>query len=158
MTGSRFDRTPDGRLRLTLPEAERRLLVAIAAATRVVVAKEPAGHPVIERLFPRAYLDPTEDDAEGEWQSMVHPELRAGRLHALDVLLGLLDRATARGPAMSVVVDDEEAEHLLGALNGIRLALSAQLVPTDERVHDHESPEWLDELEADLVGELSDVP
>ena len=49
---------------------------------------------VRRRLFPLAYLDPTEEDAEGEWQRMVHPELVRSKLEALSLLAGTLQRAS----------------------------------------------------------------
>src|SRR5882672_8279482 len=42
-----------------------------------------AADPVLERLFPRAYLDPTEEEAESDWQRLVHGDLLDGRRQAL---------------------------------------------------------------------------
>ena len=37
---------------------------------------------VTQRLFPRAYLDPTEEEAESQWQELVHDDLVEARLDA----------------------------------------------------------------------------
>ncbi|MBV8950924.1 MAG: DUF2017 family protein, partial [Actinobacteria bacterium] len=49
-------------------------------------AAEPIDDAVRRRLFPIAYLDPTEEDAEQEWQRIVHPELVRSKLEALALL------------------------------------------------------------------------
>ena len=43
-------------------------------------------------LFPRAYLDPTEEDAEHNWQDMVHSDLVAEKSAALASLAETLER------------------------------------------------------------------
>ena len=51
--------------------------------------------PARSRLFPRAYLDPTEESEEAEWQALVHPELLRERLDALELITGDARRAAS---------------------------------------------------------------
>ena len=87
---------------------------------------------VRRRLFPLAYLDPTEEDAEGEWQRMVHPELVRSKLEALSLLAGTLQRASETRGRVEIVLSPEETEAWLGALNDARLALGVVLGVTED--------------------------
>ena len=67
---------PTDALVLTLLEGEVALLSDVAGRARALSSCNPtATTPATERLFPRAYLDPTEEEAETEWQSLVHDDL-----------------------------------------------------------------------------------
>ena len=77
-----------------------------------------------DRLFPRAYLDPTEEDAEAEWQSLVHDDLVRAKLAALRRRRATLARRRPPGRRRhdrAIVLDAEQEEQLLGALNDARL-------------------------------------
>src|SRR5258708_4969866 len=86
--------------------------------------------PVTQRLFPRAYLDPTEESAESQWQSLVHGELVESRRSTLGVVVGGLDAAqesTGRSGLREVALDQARAEQWLGVLNDARLAFGTAL-------------------------------
>jgi hypothetical protein len=122
--------------------------------------------PVHDRLFPRAYLDPTEEDAESEWQRLMHAELLAGKLAALDVVVATLAGAAPdrRGrPRCRVSAD--EAEAWLGVLNDARLALGVmldvtedldptELDPSDERLPGLSVYGWLTWFQGTLIEAL----
>lgn len=93
---------------------------------------EPVDDAVRRRLFPLAYLDPTEEDAEKEWQRMVHPELVRAKLDALSLLAGTLERAAETRGRVEVVLSPEETEAWLGVLNDARLALGVALGVTED--------------------------
>src|SRR2546428_9715011 len=67
-----------GAIEATLDPAEADLLRGLCRQLSDLfdAGQEPEGpggaDPVLERLFPRAYLDPTEEEAEAEWQRLVH--------------------------------------------------------------------------------------
>lgn len=87
---------------------------------------------VRERLFPRAYLDPTEDAAEKEWQRLMHSDLLASKMEALVVVTETLRRATDSGGAdVRVELAADEVHAWLGALNDLRLALGVMLEVDD---------------------------
>lgn len=98
---------------------------------------EPAGgdqpaDPVLERLFPRAYLDPTEEEAEAEWQRLAHGDLLDGRRRALATLEGTLARATVRRGRLELTLDEEEVQAWLAVINDARLALGTRLQVTED--------------------------
>ena len=74
-----FDRAPDGRLVVTFYEGHQVLLTMLLAEVRALVESPERDSRVSDRLFPVAYLDPTEDVAEREWQALVHDDLVRGQ-------------------------------------------------------------------------------
>jgi hypothetical protein len=88
--------------------------------------------PVVERLFPRAYLDPTEEASEDEWQRLMHDELLREKLAHVDAFAAGLDRAAERDGWIEVELSAEEASAWLGALNDARLALGVRLGVTED--------------------------
>jgi len=84
------------------------------------------------RLFPHAYLDPTEEQAEEEWQRMVHHDLVDGKRRNARTLLGGLEALTPAGSDLAGTLDRDDAEAWLGALNDTRLVLGTRLEISDE--------------------------
>ena len=132
-------------------------------------AVDPAGDAVLDRLFPRAYLDPTEEKAEEEWQRFAHDDLVAARHTALATVIRTLDverDATPAGSHLEISLTEEEAEAWLSVLNDARLALGTRLEVTEELDFsgiDPDDPDsapyavywWLGLLEEELVDALS---
>jgi hypothetical protein len=121
--------------------------------------------PVHNRLFPSAYLDPTEESAEREWQELVHPELLRERLAALELVTATLDRAVTKRGRAELELAPEEVEAWLHVLNDARLALGTRLGitedpeaeeidPSDPEAAAHAMYGWLTWLENDLVDTL----
>jgi hypothetical protein len=115
------------------------------------------------RLFPRAYLDPTAESEETEWQAMVHPELLRERLEALELITGTFARASLEGEWWQISLTPGEVQAWLGVLNDTRLVLGTRLgVTEEERAMDPSDPEagayamyqWLTWLQGDLVEAL----
>jgi len=161
----RFRRRGEGVV-VSLTEAEAELLRDVPDELRPVLesGRDP-DDPVRERLFPRAYLDPTEDLAEEEWRELVHPELIRERLGALERLTESLARATTRKGRVELELDADEAHAWLGALNDARLALGTRLGVTEdldqtELPADHPDAAayavygWLTWMQGDLVETL----
>jgi hypothetical protein len=124
------------------------------------------GDPVLERLFPRAYLDPTEEEAESEWQRLVHGDLVDGRRRALATVEGTLAGAELRRGRYELMLSAEQAEAWLAVINDARLALGARLEVTEDMDLsglDPDDPDtapfavywWLGVLEESLVDVLS---
>lgn len=96
---------------------------------------EPAGgplDPVLERLFPRAYLEPEDLDRDAEYQRLVRDDLLEAKLANLDVVTKTLDRGTVSLRRWTVDLSEEEAGAWLGALNDLRLALGVRLGITED--------------------------
>ena len=162
---ARFERAGDG-LRMTLSEPEQGLLRNLPDELRVLYEDDTGTDEARSRLFPRAYLDPTEEHAEEEWQELVHPELLRDRLDNLALVVDALARASEGGRGAVVVeLGPEEVPALLGVLNDARLALGTRLGVTDETdVSDLDPSDptapvlavysWLTYLEGELVETL----
>lgn len=121
--------------------------------------------PVRDRLFPRAYLDPTEDRSESEFQSLVHEDLVAAKAGAVTSFLADLDATTDRKGRTSVTLDPEGLEQWVGALNDVRLAIGVaigitedddgeDLDPHDPRAVGFATYHWLTWLQGSLVEVL----
>jgi hypothetical protein len=160
----KFDRSRDGSVVLTLDTAEVELLRAVPEQLRLLYAADESD-PARARLFPRAYLDPTEEAAEQEWVELVHPELLRQRLEGLDALLRTLDAAKAKGRRTVVTLTSEDVTMWLAVLNDARLAFGTRLEITDDTdVHrvppdDPLAPEraayaWLTALQGALVDTM----
>jgi Domain of unknown function (DUF2017) len=159
-------RKRDGLLVCTLPEPYAELLKQIVRELAEMIAAPPPGD-VTDRLFPRAYLDPTEEDSEQEWQSLVHDDLVRAKAEALQGVLVDLNGAHPAGRERVAVELDEEGEgRWLTVLNDARLTLgtvlgvteesSLDFPPDDPRAIRAEIYEVLTELQGDLVEVLLD--
>ena len=102
--------------------------------TTLLSTDEPGdeGDPVLERLFPRAYLDPTEEEAETDWQRFAHGDLVDGRRRALATVEGTLAGAEVRRGRYELTLDEEQALAWLSVLNDARLALGTRLQVTED--------------------------
>jgi hypothetical protein len=126
-------RKRDGRLVITLPAPIVEVLRQVVSEVGEVVASPPSGN-VADRLFPRAYLDPTEEAAEQDWQAIVHDDLVRSRLDAVADLIADLDNATAisRDRLEIVVADDAGEQRWLTVLNDARLTLGTILEVSED--------------------------
>ena len=88
--------------------------------------------PVLERLFPRAYLDPTEEEAESDWQRLVHDDLVSGRRKSLASVEGTLTGATVRRGRFEMTISEDQAQDWLAVINDARLALGTRLQVTED--------------------------
>jgi hypothetical protein len=165
-------RTRAGGLELSLGPEERDLLASLPDQLRALYeAGADDADPVRGRLFPRAYLDPTAEDAEREWRELVHPELVRERLASLDRLVAALaaERDERKGNVV-IALDGDAVGALLSVLNDARLALGTQLEVTDDLDYSDIDPNdrrapgfaaygWLTYLEGELIEALlADLP
>jgi hypothetical protein len=167
-----FRKNRRGEVVARLRPEELALLRGLPSELRPLVDKPAAAEPVESiddavrrRLFPLAYLDPTEEDAENDWQRMVHPELVRSKLEALSLLAATLERASETRGRAEIVLSPQETEAWLGALNDARLALGVALNVTEELDVDamtrddasaagFEMYSWLTGLQGELVDAL----
>ena len=121
--------------------------------------------PVLERLFPRAYLDPTEEQAESDWQRFVHDDLVVGRRHAVETVEHSLAGALVRKGRLELSLNDEQAQAWLAVINDARLALGTRLEVTEDMDLSRLDPDdpdtapyavywWLGVLEERLIDVL----
>ena len=172
-----FDRTRRG-VEANLEAAEAGVIAALCRELTDLVEGGPTGaaapsdeqpapgDAVRRRLFPRAYLDPTEEEAEAEWQRLVHGDLVDGRRAALETVGRTLAHSTQHKDRYELVLSDEEAEAWLVVLNDARLALGTVLdvtEATDPSAFDPDHPDagsfavywWLGLVQEHLVAALS---
>ncbi len=118
----RVTRTSAGEFRLRLGEDERQVLRSLPGQLRQLMGEDP-DDPSLRRLFPPAYPDDPEHEAE--YRRLMGDELRDKRLAAMAVL-----ERTADAERLS----EEEALSWLSALNDLRLVLGSRLDVTEEDV------------------------
>ena len=124
--GRRIRRARRGGFDLRLPEPERELVRSLAGQLRAVLTgADVAADPAVRRLFPTAYADDAERDAE--YQELVHDDLLAARLAALDVVEATVD---------ATKVDEEQLLAWMGAVNDLRLVLGTRLDVSEETTLD----------------------
>ncbi|GAA1777601.1 DUF2017 domain-containing protein [Actinomadura chokoriensis] len=95
------------------------------AAMGIAENAEKPDDPVLARLFPDAYRD--DGEAAGEFRRYTEMGLRDGKREAAGTVLGALTDEGA-----DVVLDDEQAQSWLRALNDVRLALGTRLDITED--------------------------
>jgi len=152
---------------LTLHPAEVEVLRDLAGQLESLLdggVPERGGDPTRDRLFPRAYLDPTEDEAESEWQVAIHEDLVRQKSAAVGALVDSLDTGTAgRKGTLELTLPVVAVEQWVSTLNDVRLALGVVLdvsedevrvEPGDPRAPGFELYGWLTWLQGSLVEEL----
>jgi hypothetical protein len=158
----RFRPGPDETLVVSLAEEELGLMRSLPDQLRQVF-EGADDDPARARLFPRAYLDPTAESEEAEWQALVHPSLLRERLDALELIIVTLGRGEPVGDWWQIALTPDEVQAWLGVLNDTRLVLGTRLgVTEEERALDPADPEaggyalyqWLTWLQGDLVDAL----
>ncbi len=152
MTPRRVERTRRGRYRLRLPEHEREVLRSLPGQLRTLLGTDD---PALRRLFPPAYRD--DPDRQAEYEGLVGPELTRERLDALGVVERTIDASR---------LSEEEVTAWLGAVNDLRLVLGTRLEVTED-IYEEGLPEddprgpafalfaYLGWLEEDIVEALA---
>jgi len=155
-------RASDDDLVVSLTPEEAEFLAGLPAELREVF-EGPLDDPAGQRLFPSAYLDPTEERGEAEWQAMVVPDLLRRRLDSLEVVAASLARVRPDGAWMVIELTPDEVQAWLGILNDTRLVLGSRLAITEDddriamdpnRAGAFDVYAWLTALESDLVDQL----
>jgi hypothetical protein len=121
----------DGAVVVTFDDVEVQLMREIPVQLRALY-ESPDPDPARDRLFPRAYLDPTEEAAEEQWAALVHPELLRQRLEGLDAVQRTIDAGTVKGKRTQVTLPPDDVNLWLGVLNDARLAFGTRLGITDD--------------------------
>jgi hypothetical protein len=160
-----FERKGEGVV-VSLDANEVELLRAVPGQLQTVLEGPGAkDDPVYNRLFPSAYLDPTEEGAEQEWQELVHPELLRERLAALELVSATLDRAAVKRGRAELELGPDEVDAWLHVLNDARLAIGTRIGVTEEPEAEEVDPShpdapahamygWLTWIENDLIETL----
>jgi hypothetical protein len=158
----RFRRGRGDTLVVSLAPQEMELLEELPAQLREVF-DAPTSDPAAARLFPRAYLDPTEEEAEAEYEALVQPDLLRERLDALALVTASFDRAVVAGDWREIDLAPDDVSAWLGVLNDVRLVLGTRLGVTEELRHVADDDpnftayaiyDWLTYLQGELIEQL----
>jgi hypothetical protein len=161
-----FTRARNGSLRVNLSSQEAELLV-MTARDMATLVEDPPDDAVRDRLYPRAYLDPTEESAQQEFDAVVHDELVGARKRAFEGIASRLETAepNRRGMVELTLGPEEEAQWLTG-VNDARLVIGTALGVTEDGDNDYERDDprfeygvlysWLTALHFELVSLLLD--
>ena len=112
-----FQLQADGSFRFNLAPDVRDLLVHLFGELRDVMTQGSSDDPALRRLFPAAYHDDPERDAE--YQELMRGELVASRLTAISHVVDRLENDAHLGPG--------EMDLFLQSLNAVRLLLGTML-------------------------------
>jgi hypothetical protein len=127
----------DGGWRITLDAEERSLLVRLVGELRALLTEGDGDDPLLQRLFPTAY--PDDEEQEAEYQRLMREELVASRLAAIETVTEVLD------PDHDALLDEAQTVAFMQSLNAIRLVLGTMLGITDDAAADRaeraDSPE-----------------
>ncbi len=149
---------------LQAPEVE---LLAMTARDMMTIIQEPPEGEVRDRLYPRAYLDPTEEDAQGEFDALVHDDLVRSRVAALQAIVGGLEAAApnSRG-VIKIALRPEQEMQWLTAVNDARLAIGTAIGVSEDGDTDYARDDprfeygvlysWLTQLHFELVTLMLD--
>ena len=161
-----FTRARTGVLTVRLYTQEVELL-AMTARDMMSIVEEPPDGDVRDRLYPRAYLDPTEEKAQGEYDAVVHDDLVASRRAALGVIVAGLEGAAPNSKGLvEVALEPDQEMQWLTAVNDARLVIGTALDVTEDTDTDYEPGDprfeygvlyaWLTQLHFELVTLLLD--
>jgi hypothetical protein len=139
-------RTRSGRYQLHLSAEERDLLRSLPGQLQELLGTDD---PSLRRLFPPAYADDPEHDAE--YQRLMRDDLLERHRAALDVMAATVD---------ATELDADQLAGWLSALNDLRLVLGTQLNVTEDDVGGggtvlHEVYLYLTYLEESVVETLA---
>lgn len=155
-----------GDLVVSLYEQEAELLGMTARDMMGIVEDPPAGD-VRDRLYPRAYLDPTEETAQGEYDALVHDDLVRARRDAFAAIVEALEGAEPNNRGIVEITLQPEAEmQWLTAVNDARLVIGTALGVTEDTETDYETDDprfeygvlygWLTQVHFELVTLMLD--
>jgi hypothetical protein len=134
-----FRRRGDGSVVVTLDADTFEVLRSTAREVAAIVA-EPPDQEVSDRLFPRAYLDPTEEQAEQELRDLTHSDLVQTRLTALEAVTDDLEiREVGRRGRVEIVLAPGQEQLWLTALNDARLVFGTLLGVTQDEQADYKA-------------------
>jgi hypothetical protein len=114
----RVRRTKRGEFDLRLPRAEREILRALPDQLRELLRSTD---PTVGRLFPPAYQDDPERNAE--YARLVGDDLLADKLKSLEIMEATIDARR---------ISEEQVLAWLGALNDLRLTIGTRLDVTED--------------------------
>ncbi|MFY9586326.1 MAG: DUF2017 family protein [Actinomycetota bacterium] len=124
-----FARRRKGGVDVTLTEPEIAVLRSVVEQMEIVLVA-PEEIPHARRLFPPAYED--DDEAQAEFARLTTADLADGKRRALASVKATLERGVTKKDAWRASLSPEEAEDWLAVLNDTRLTLGTRLEVTEQ--------------------------
>ncbi|MFM7094222.1 MAG: DUF2017 family protein [Actinomycetota bacterium] len=121
-----FQLQADGSYRINLPPDVRELMNHLFGELRDVLTQADTSDPALRRLFPAAYHDDPERDAE--YQDLMRSELVASRLTAISRVTEVIGDGDRLEPG--------DMDLLLQSLNAVRLLLGTMLDVSEDEESD----------------------
>jgi hypothetical protein len=126
----------DGGWRIGLDAEERNLLVRLMGELQALITG-PDDNELILRLFPAAYLD--DEEKEAEYQRLMREELVTSRLSAIESVTAVLEADPGE------LLDEGQTVAFMQSINAVRLVLGTMLGISDDESADEaeaaDSPE-----------------
>ena len=160
MIRRRVKRDSAGGFQLRIPKDERDILRSVGPLLREILVDratslEPGEDEAVDRLFPAAY--PDDEERQAEFRLLAHDQLLESHLGALTVLDETVDADR---------LDEEQLLAWMRALNHLRLVLGVRLGVTEDRDEWPRSPrdprasgfaiyDYLTYLQGDIIEALS---
>ena len=139
------NRLRSGRFQVHLSPDERELLRSLPGQLKVLLGTDD---PSLRRLFPPAYRD--DEEQEAEYKRLTREDLLERHTAALDVMTGTVDAGE---------LSEEQLTGWLSAINDLRLVLGTQLDVTEDDIGGdtalHELYRYLSYLEEMVVEALA---
>ena len=139
-----FARRRDGGVDVTLGEPEAELFRSVVAQMDQVL-EAPEGHPHTLRLFPPAYRD--DADAQAEFARLMTGDLLDGKRSAVRSVTSTIERGAVKRGSWRVRLTADEAQDWLAVLNDARLTLGTRL-DVSEKTYDRD----IDPNEPDAIA------
>ena len=152
--GRRIKRSRHGGVELRLPDEERQFLKSLVPQVREVIEDPDPDDPALARLYPDAY--PDDEQRQAEYRLLAQVELVDSHLRAL---------AELESSASADRLNEDQANAWMRAINEVRLVLGTRLEITedgDERPTSWDDPRmpafaaygYLSELQWELIEAL----
>ncbi len=156
---SEFSSEPGSAVRIRLEEHEADMMRNLLLEMNTMLDTARPNDRVIERLFPRAYTDESD---ESSYREMVSSDLERGKKNALE---SVQQHIGEEGP-VDLPLSNEEAEDWLKALTDIRLAIGTRIDVTEEMMREDLDPDdamapalavlhWLGWVQESMIERLS---
>lgn len=136
----------DGGWRIGFDAEERGLLIRLMDELAELLT-DPGDNELVRRLFPTAY--PDDEEKEAEYQRLMREELVASRMSAIETVKDLLD------PARTELLDEGQTIAFMQSVNAVRLVLGTMLGVTDDDAADEADDDDNDTPEHHLYDFLS---
>ena len=156
LRNQRIKSTRHGTYRLNLPDEERQLLAHLLPQVKeLVTTPVEESDDRVKRLFPVAYANDAEHDAE--YQHYMRDELVASRVAAIDIVLETIEaKDITESQLMAWMRSVNSVRLVLGTMLDIQEDDAQELLPTDPQFGEHALYDYLSYLLEQIIEAIGD--